>query len=658
MNNKKSTGQQRSGGQSTTRASLGKLAAVPFTQVQVNDTFWAPRIETNRRVTLPREYQQCQTTGRIDAWTWQKGQPNEPHIFWDSDVGKWLEAAAYSLMTHPDKALEKKIDAAVELMAAAQAKDGYLNSHYLRVEPKKRWSNLRDSHELYCAGHLMEGAVAYDQATGKRKFLEVMCRYADYIAEVFGPKKGQKRGYCGHPEIELALVKLFRATGNRRYLDLAKFFVDERGRSPHYFNVEAQARGETPAKGKIGQQYNYHQAHQPLRDQTTVVGHAVRAMYIYSGMADVAAETGDRSLVTALKRLWENVTEKRMHVTGGLGPTARNEGFTFDYDLPNENAYAETCANIALVFWAHRMLHMDPDGRYADVMELALYNSVISGISLSGDHFFYGNPLAAHPGVDPRGPIQGDDYHYRRSAWFGCACCPPNIARLLASLGGYVYSQGQGEARVNLYVAGQGELQVDGQRVILQQKTKYPWDGSVTLTVRPAAPATFALALRIPSWCRGARLKVNGRSVALQIDKGYARVVRRWTAGDRVELLLPMPVERVEAHPHVRQDAGSVALQRGPVVYCLEGVDNGRDLSDLILPRSAKLTPKFAPALLGGVVVITGQAQRRDLSKWKGQLYRSVVTPRQKILIQAVPYAVWANRQSGEMRVWIHEGQC
>jgi len=638
------------------QTTLCKLEAVPFTRVQLADAFWAPRVATNRSVTLPMEYRQCQETGRIDAWTWKKGQPNQPHIFWDSDVAKWIEAAAYSLATHPDKALETKIDAVVEQMAAAQGKDGYLNSHYLRVEPDKRWTNLRDCHELYCAGHLMEGAVAYYQATGKRTFLDVMCRYADHIGRVFGPKKGQKRGYCGHPEVELALMKLHHATGNRRYLDLAAYFVDERGRQPHYFDKEAKARGEDikPARPR---DYSYFQAHRPLREQTEVVGHAVRALYIYCGMADVAAATGDRSLVTALKRLWANVTARRMHVTGGLGPTCRNEGFTFDYDLPNENAYDETCANIALVFWAHRMLHMDPDGRYADVMELALYNSVISGISWGGDHFFYANPLAAHPGVDPHGSIHGADYHYRRSAWFGCACCPPNIARLLASLGGYIYSQGRGEARVNLYVTGQGELDVDGQRVVLRQKTTYPWDGNVTLTVEPAAPATFAVALRIPGWCRGARLKVNGRSFPVRTDKGYVRLVRRWTAGDRIALTMPMPVERIEANPQVRQDAGRVALQRGPVVYCLEEVDSGRNLNDLVLPRSAKLTAKFEPALLGGVVVVRGKALCRDPKGWAGRLYGAAATPRRLVAIKAVPYAVWANRQPGEMLVWLLDGR-
>ena len=634
------------------QTSLCKLTAVPFTKVQLTDAFWAPRVEVNRCVTLPMQYQQCKETGRFDAWTWEKGKPNEPHIFWDSDIGKWIEAAAYSLMTHPDKDLEEKIDAAVELMAEHQGQDGYLNSHFSRVEPEKRWTNLRDWHELYCAGHLMEGAVAYYQATGKRKFLDIMCRYADYIDQVFGPEKGQKRGYCGHPEVELALVKLYRATGNPRYLNLSKFFVDERGQQPLYFDDEAKARGETSGRPWYSN-HSYQQAGRPLREQTEVTGHAVRAMYIYSGMADVAAETGDRSLLTALKRLWENVTAKRMHVTGGLGPTCRNEGFTFDYDLPNENAYDETCANIALVFWAHRMFHLDPDGRYIDVMERALYNSVISGISLSGDHFFYANPLAAHRGVDPHGSIQSSDYHYRRQPWFGCACCPPNAARLLASFSGYVYSQGKGEARVNLYVEGRGELEVDGQQVVLQQKTKYPWDGTVMLTVSPAAPATFAVALHIPGWCRGARMKVNGRSVAVKIEKGYVRIVRRWEAGDRVELTMPMPVERIEAHPHVRQDAGHVALQRGPVVYCLEEVDNGPDLSDLILPHSAKLTAKFEPRLLGGVVVIKGKAQRRDLSKWKGLLYSPEATPRKSTAIKAIPYAVWCNRQPGEMLVWL-----
>ncbi len=638
------------------QTNVRKLDAVPFTHVELTDAFWAPRVETNRRVTLPINYQQCKTTGRIDAWTWKKGQPREPHIFWDSDVGKWIEAAGYSLSSHPDKALERRVDAVVARMGEAQGKDGYLNSHFLLVEPEKRWTNLRDWHELYCAGHMMEGAVAYSQATGKRTFLDVMCRYADYIGRVFGPGKGQKRGYCGHPEIELALVKLYRVTGNRRYLDLASFFVDERGRQPCYYDQEARARGEDPSRVWF-KKYSYVQAHRPLREQREVVGHAVRAMYVYSGMADVAAETGDRSLVQTLKRLWENVITKRMHVTGGLGPTFRNEGFTFDYDLPNESAYDETCANIALVFWAHRMLHMDPDGRYADVMERALYNSVISGVSLGGDHFFYANPLAAHRGVDPHGGIREAGEHYRRSAWFGCSCCPTNIVRLLPSLGGYAYSQGRGEARVNLYVAGRGELDVDGQRVELQQKTRFPWDGRVTMTVRPATPATFAVTLRIPGWCRGARLKVNGRSEPLRVTKGYARVTRRWQAGDRIDLLLPMPVERIEAHPHVRQDAGRIALQRGPVVYCLEEVDNGKDLDDLILPRTAKLTAVLKPGLLGGVVVIKGQALRRSTAPWTDGLYQASPTPLRRVAFLAVPYAVWSNRKPGEMVVWILDGR-
>ena len=648
------------------KTTLRRLAPVPFTKVRVSDAFWAPRMEANRRVTVPMQYRQCKDTGRIAAWTWKKGRPNEPHIFWDSDVAKWIEAAAYTLATHPDKRLEQKIDGAVDLMAAGQWTDGYLNSHYSRVEPGKRWTNLRDCHELYCAGHLMEGAVAYFQATGKRKFLDIICRYADHIARVFGPRKGQKRGYCGHPEIELALVKLHRATGNQRYLDLATFFINERGRQPSYYETEAKARGDA-VRPPWFHGYDYCQSHKPLRKQSEVVGHAVRAMYVYSGMADVAAETGDPSLLAAMKRLWENVTRKRMHVTGGLGPTSRNEGFTFDYDLPNENAYDETCANIALVFWAHRMLHLDPDGRYADVMERALYNSVISGVSLTGDRFFYANPLAAHPGVDPHGGIHGKAYQYRRSEWFGCACCPPNLARLLASFGGYVYSQGNGQARVNLYVAGCGELAVAGRRVTIEQKTRYPWEGAVRLTIRPDEPFLFTLALRIPGWCRpaspgsyaeagGATLKVNGRSVPVREEKGYARVRREWRKGDVVDVNMPMPVERIEAHPRVRQDAGRVALQRGPVVYCLEEVDNGTCLHDLILPRAVNLKAKFEPRLLGGVVVIAGKAQRRELATWKGDLYRRAGTPLEAVLIKAIPYAVWANRQPGEMVVWMRQG--
>jgi len=639
---------------------MRRLTPVSWKNVRIEGPFWGPRQEVNRAVTLPIEYEQLKKTGRLDAWKleWKPGQPNPPHHFWDSDVAKWIEAAAYSLATHPDEQLSRRVDEVIDWIAAAQQEDGYLNIHFTVVEPENRWKNLRDMHELYCAGHLIEAAVAYYEATGKRKLLDVLCQYADHIATVFGPGPGQKRGYPGHEEIELALVKLYRVTGKKRYLDLAKFFIDERGRLPHYFDLEARERGEDPKAFVLGK-YDYNQSHLPVREQTTAEGHAVRAMYLYSGMADVAAETGDRELFRACERLWENVTERRMYITGGVGSSANGERFTYDYDLPNDLAYAETCAAIGLVFWAQRMLQFEGDGRYADVLERALYNGVLSGVSLDGKRFFYANPLE----VDPQAYLYRPDL-YRpqamaptRQEWFGCACCPPNLARLLASLGGYVYSQGKGELYVHLYVGGSAEIPLDGQVVHLSQETRYPWEGSVRIALRLPSEMRFTLALRIPSWAEKANLWVNGRVVELEplVQRGYARVKRLWQDGDVVELDLPMPVMRMEAHPAVRDDCGRVALQRGPLVYCFEEVDNGPYLADLALPREATLRSRYMEDLLGGVVVIEGTARRRVLTGWEHQLYRPAWSQMREVPFLAIPYYAWANRDVGEMLVWIRE---
>ena len=632
-------------------------APVLFNKVRIKGGFWGRRIDTNRRTTLPIEYKQLKDTGRIDAWKlkWKPGQPNEPHIFWDSDVAKWMEAAAYSLRCHPDRKLEKQLDEVIAMMKKAQLKDGYLNSHYIAVEPKKRWTNLRDCHELYCAGHLAEAAVAHYHATGKRTLLDVMCRYADHISRTFGAGRGLKRGYCGHEEVELAMVKLFGATGNRRYLDLATYFINERGHKPHYFTQEAVARGEDPKKAHH-QTYEYCQAHVPVREQSKVVGHSVRAMYLYCGMADVAAATGDKSLLDACKRLWQSVTRRQMHITGGIGPTASNEGFTTDYDMPVETAYLETCAAIGLVFWAHRMLQAEVDSDYADVMERALYNGVLSGVSFKGDSFFYANPLAVYPGMSGL-QYNGPDYHYRRSGWFGCACCPPNVARLLASLGSYAYSTRRNELYVHLYAGNRADIEVDGQTVVFVQETGYPWDGDVRMTVSPRKPAAFTVALRIPGWCRSARLSVNGRGVSVKAitRKGYARIRRRWERGDRIELVLPMPVERVLAHPRARQVCGRVALVRGPVVYCLEQTDNGPELNDIRLPRGAKLGSKLEKRLFGGTVVVHGTALRRANAGRTNALYSAAPPEYVKTRITAIPYCLWANREPGEMLVWMRE---
>jgi uncharacterized protein len=627
---------------------------IPFTQVTIEDSFWAPRQQVNRERSIPHIYRQLKQTGRIDAFRpdWQPGPEitargagwGGTHVmFWDSDVAKWIQAASFSLATHPDSELDALLDQVIALIAQAQHADGYLNTWFTTVDPQNRWKNLRDWHELYCAGHLIEAAVAHYQATGKRTLLDVLCRYADYIGSVFGPEPGQKRGYCGHPEIELALVKLYRATGERRYLELSRYFVDERGRQPHYFEQEARERGQDPALF-WARSYEYNQSHLPVREQQEVVGHAVRAVYLYSAMADLAGAYGDASLLAACQRLWTHLTTKRMYVMGGIGTSAKNEGFTGDYDLPNESAYAETCAAIGLIFWAHRMLQLDLDRRYADVLELALYNAVISGVSHDGEAFFYDNPLASHGA-------------HHRQGWFSCPCCPPNLARLLASLGEYVYAQSETDAVVHLYIAGAGQFQLDGQRVTLRQETRYPWDGAVALRVSVEQPAEFGLRLRIPGWCAAARLAVNGVTVELagNRERGYARIARVWQDGDMVTLDLPMPVTRVYAHPAVAADVGSVALQRGPLVYCLEQTDHAAPLDRIVLPETTDLNSQFEPELLDGVVAIGAAALALDDADWDGALYRTTSPATQPCALKAIPYYGWDQRTPGAMRVWIRE---
>ena len=623
------------------------LRPLPLTAVTIDDAFWNPRLQTNREVTLPAQYAMCRDTGRIAAMagTWQPGQPQEPHIFWDSDVGKWVEAACHSLATHPDAAFRQQVDDLVGLIAAQQQPDGYLNSHYTLVEPQNRWTNLRDCHELYCAGHLIEAAVAHFQATGDRRLLDVMCRYADYIGQVFGRGPNQRRGYCGHEEIELALIKLHQVTGETRYLELATYFVDERGREPFYFDIEASERrsrglGEV-FPGVWAHGYAYGQAHRPLREQSEVAGHAVRAFYIYSAMVDVAALTGDAGLLAACHRLWRDVTERKMYVTGAVGPSAHNEGFTSAYDLPNESAYAETCANIALLFFAHRLLQVDGDSRYADVMERLLYNGTISGVSLDGTRFFYTNPLASAGAVE-------------RQDWFGCACCPPNLARLLASLGSYAYSASERRLWVHLYLGGQARFAMGSTAVLLEQCTDYPWSGRIDLAIDLPVPRAFDLMLRLPGWCHRHRLQVNGESQEAPIVKGYLKVHRRWQAGDRVRLVLDMPVERVAAHPRVIANAGRLALQRGPVVYCLEQIDNQAPVRSLAIADADKVQPRWAGDLLGGVMVLHGAALAEPEEAWSGSLYRSGRPDRcQRVPFVAVPYATWNNRGPGEMAVWV-----
>ncbi|HEY8391735.1 MAG TPA: beta-L-arabinofuranosidase domain-containing protein [Capillibacterium sp.] len=639
---------------------------LPLRKVKLSGGFWGEKNQLVREKVIPLQWQilndEIPSAGLshvIKNFKIAAGEAEgEFHgqVFQDSDLAKWLEAVAYSLTTNPDPKLEELADQMIDLIGRAQQADGYLNTYFTLKEPDKRWSNLRDCHELYTAGHFIEAAVAYYQATGKNKFLNQMCKLADHIDKVFGREKGKKPGYPGHEEIELALVKLYRVTGEERYLKLSKYFIDQRGQKPNYFETEAKGRGEQFSAESRHFGLGYYQAHLPVREQATMEGHAVRAMYLLCGMIDVAIETGESALLESARRLWKNVTQKRMYLTGGIGASSYGEAFSFDYDLPNSTAYAETCAAIGLVFVAHRMLQLTPDREYADIMEKALYNGVLSGMSLDGERFFYVNPLAVSPDVCTN---RHDHSHVKpeRQKWFDCACCPPNLTRLLTSIGEYFYTVNQDEIYIHLY--GNSTAQVGGdQEVQLTQETAYPWEGKVRITVSTKEPISFTLALRIPGWCRQAQLRVNGEECNLLnhgLVNGYAKISRRWRNGDLVELMMAMPVERVYSHPLVAENLGKVALQRGPIIYCLEEIDNGPNLSAIGLPLQSKLTVKYRSDLLGGVTVITGEAVRITGDDWGDSLYANQPPAQVKTEITAVPYFTWNNRGSGEMLVWIRE---
>lgn len=626
-------------------------SSVPFQQVKITGGFWHERLETVLTRTIPSQLKMLEKSDIRGSIKLPKPVPPltiprmangfTVQVFWDSDIGKWIEAASYALSHRRDPAVEAEIDAMVEDLALAQAEDGYLNCWYLQREPEIRWTNLRDNHELYNAGHLLEGAVAYCQATGKNRFLKVMERFCDHIAATFGPNPGQKRGYCGHQEIELALVRAWHATGQRKYLDLATYFIDERGALPHYFDLERDARGE-PAKDYGQGTYEYSQSHLPVRQQTKVVGHAVRAMYMYTAMADLAAEHGDAALKSACEALWRDVTERRMYVTGGFGPSEHNEGFTKDFDLPNDTAYAETCASVAMVFWAARMLNLDLDSQYADILELALYNNSLAGLSRDGEHYFYDNKL------------ESDGSHHRW-AWHRCPCCTMNVARLVASVAGYFYGLAETEIAVHLYGGATTTLPVAGGNVTLTETSAYPWDGKIKIALDPKGTGSFTLSMRIPSWCKGANAKLNGADIAVITERGYLKITRDWQAGDTVDLDLPMMPERLYAHPDVRHDAGRVALRRGPLVYCCEQRDNAFPVNRLRLPAQSDLTSRVLPDLLGGITVIEATATAEDADGWGNLLYATSRAAMVNTALTAVPYYIWCNRSPNPMQLWLQE---
>lgn len=635
-------------------------------RVELNDRFWGRQEELVRTAAIPYQWDalndragSSEPSRAIRNFRIAAGlETGEFYgmVFQDSDVYKWLEGVGCSLQHHPDEHLKKLADETIELIGKAQQPDGYVNTYFTVKEPGKRWTNLFECHELYCAGHLMEAAVAYDRGTGERRLLDIACRFADYIGQVFGPEPGKLKGYPGHQEVEWGLIRLYRATGEKRYLDLAAYFLKQRGRTPCYFDEEWEKRGKVsywshqpsgrPSEGNL----QYNQARLPVTEQDKAVGHAVRAVYMYTAMAALAAETGDETFTAACKTLWNDIQDAQLYITGGVGSTHHGEAFTFDYDLPNDTVYSETCASVGLIFFARNMLALEHRAAYADVMEQALYNVILSSMSLDGKHFFYVNPLEVWPEASEKDPGKAH-VKAERQSWFGCACCPPNLVRLIESLTDYIYSAEGGTLFVDLFIGSRAALPETG--FALRQESGLPDDGAVTLTVESGTPAPCTLALRRPGWCRQMSLSVNGERVEAEAgDDGYIRIRRAWKAGDTVRIAFDLPVEVLEANPLVRADAGKAALRRGPVVYCLEEADNGANLSALTLTAQSGLTARYEPDLLGGVTVVTGQAARRAQSGWDGRLYRPLALEEETVPFKAIPYYAWGNRGKGEMQVW------
>lgn len=608
------------------------FSPAPVGTIRLNDPVFSGRIRKNREVTIPANIEKCRATGRIDSFKleWKEGMPGKPHIFWDSDFAKVMEGYAFSLMLDPDPEKERELNGFIDLIVSAQQPDGYLNTYFTQVEPENRWKQLWQNHELYCAGHLMEAAVAHFQATGKRNFLDCMCRYADYIATVFGPGEHQLHGYPGHQEIELALCKLAQVTGEHKYAELAAYFINERGKTPSWFAGEP---GNANLKNL--------QADLPIREQNEVNGHAVRALYYLAGAVDVAESSGDPELLAACRRLWENVVQKRMYITGGIGSSRLGEEFTSDYDLPNAQAYAESCASIALVLCADRLLNLTADSRYADEMERAIYNGVFAGLSLSGDRFFYMNPLA-----------NGPEYRYyahERQPWFDCSCCPTNFCRFIPQLGSFACSVSGDTLLVNIPAACDGTATFSGGSLEFSMEGSYPYSGAIRFRVRSVS-GQCRIGFRIPGWCRAYTLSYNGKTVAEKPENGYVYLAREWHAGDVVELNLEMPVRIVYANPRVMDNAGKAALMRGPLVYALESTDNAVPVSSIVLKTDSEFILSEAAGLPAGTVAISGEA---EIAESFETLYSDVPPKRKPGRFTAVPYALWQNRGESSVLVWI-----
>lgn len=721
-------------------------------QVRISDEFWGREQELVRREVIPYQWEALndrvpgaapsfcmrnfKTAGRLMREKREQGQafaapvytfrgfealPEDPEkpdpdkfygfVFQDSDFAKWVEAAAYSLINHPDPELEKTADEAIDIVCAAQAENGYLDTYYIINGMDRIFTNLRDHHELYCFGHLVEGAAAYYQATGKDKLLQAAERYADFIITRFGPEEGKCKGYPGHEIVEMALARLYEVTGERRYLELSRFFLDVRGTRPYYFDLEEKERAAYEGRPwkEPGQEnrYMYHQAHLPVRKQSEAVGHAVRAVYLYSGMADVARLTEDEEMYEACRRLWDSIVNEKLYITGGIGGTHVGEAFSFPYDLPNDTAYSETCAAIGLVFFARRMLEIQADSQYGDVMEQALYNTVLAGMALDGRSFFYVNPLESVPEACRKDERK---HHVKsiRQKWFGCACCPPNIARLVSSFGAYAYTQNEDTLFTHLYAGSTAQCTLNGKSMELQVESRFPWEGEVKAVIhtregkredsetKHSEMQTFAF--RIPGWCADAgatvrrnmnnlfcgriaagKIKPSAEShmteLAVRLQDGYLYLTGDWQDGDEIHLSFPMEVRMISANARVRENVGKVAFTRGPICYCLEEADNGKDLH-LLRVDTGKLWSGAEHAVSGTVGerqwdsdfaaveefyemghemrILKVPGKRRCLHGTSGALYSDYAPgAEQDVTLTYVPYYGWNNRGEGEMSVWV-----
>ncbi len=700
-------------------------------QVQVTDAFWKKEMELVRTEVIPYQWDALndqvegaapsfcmhnfRAAGKLNQKKRRQGTafqppvytfrgfealPEDPEhleedkfygfVFQDSDFYKWIEAVGYSLTQHPDPKLEQIADGAIDIVCAAQQEDGYLDTYYILNGKDRIFTDLRDHHELYCLGHLLEGAVAYYQATGKDKLLNTARRYADYVADFFGPEDGKCKGYPGHEIAEMALVRLYETTQDQKYLDLAKYFIDERGSRPYYFDRE---HPDEIKNGPDGLRYAYNQAHLPVREQDEAVGHAVRAVYLYSGMADIARLTEDESLLRACRTLWNNLVDKKLYITGGIGGTHIGESFSFNYDLPNDTAYAETCASIGLVFFARRMLELCPDSHYADVMEQALYNTVLSGMALDGKSFFYVNPLEVLPEACHK-DARKEHVKPVRQKWFGCACCPPNLARTISSVSSYAFTEKEDTLFVHLYVGSDIAKKVNGTDVTVHITSGFPWDGTVQIHA-DSCGTPFTLALRIPGWCTGASVKLgkrDGTSIATisgacssqtlcsanstdsaktaaattcnlpesecTFRDGYLYITRCWSEDETLTLDFPMEVRIWQADPRVREDIGKAAVTRGPITYCLEEADNGSNLHLLTLDADSAATE---PAVVSGqtiagepVLAVSLKGWREELPAEGSGLYQPLTRPnRTPTTLRFIPYYTWANRGENEMSVWV-----